>query len=153
MKSLIFWRLDSVPHSTKNEVSSKDFLNKCDQIARETADLVTFTGEILNGKLHFLSCVSRNLSSSIKNGIPTTSRYFTLDATDNLGFHLFSIVSLCVIVSISGWLRYLAVLHNLTRVQSSVSRMSCLSIRYCMALIPSSVVWFFSLGCKCLIPM
>ena len=34
----------------------KDFFSKCDQIRRkqETADLVTFTQEILNGKLHFL---------------------------------------------------------------------------------------------------
>ena len=33
--------------------SIKDFFSKCDQI-RSTADLVTFTGEILNGKLHVL---------------------------------------------------------------------------------------------------
>ena len=33
--------------------SNKDFSSKCDQISK-TADLVTFTGEILNGKLHFL---------------------------------------------------------------------------------------------------
>ena len=31
--------------------SIKDFFSKCDQ---ETADLVTFTEEILNGELHFL---------------------------------------------------------------------------------------------------
>ena len=37
--------------------STKDFFNKCDQIRRKlrkTADLVTFTKEILSGKLHFL---------------------------------------------------------------------------------------------------
>ena len=34
----------------------KDFFSKCDQINcdQETADLVTYTEEILNGKLHFL---------------------------------------------------------------------------------------------------
>ena len=34
----------------KMKFSIKDFFRKCDQ----TADLVTFTEEILNGKLHFL---------------------------------------------------------------------------------------------------
>ena len=41
----------------KMEFSIKDFLSKCDQIRRLlriTADLVTFTAEILDGKLHFL---------------------------------------------------------------------------------------------------
>ena len=33
--------------------SIKDFFSKCDQI-RGKLDLVTFTEEILNGKLHFL---------------------------------------------------------------------------------------------------
>ena len=32
----------------------KDFSSKCDQIRRKPADLITFTGEILNEKLHFL---------------------------------------------------------------------------------------------------
>ena len=32
--------------------SIKDFFSKCDQI--RSADLVTFTEEILNGKIHFL---------------------------------------------------------------------------------------------------
>ena len=36
--------------------SIEDFFSKCDQ---ETADLVTFTKEILNGKLHFF--VQRSL--------------------------------------------------------------------------------------------
>ena len=35
--------------------SIKDFFSKCDQFS---ADLVTFTEEILNGKLHFLCCVT-----------------------------------------------------------------------------------------------
>ena len=35
----------------KMKISIKDFSSKCDQIRRK---LVTFTGEILNGKLHFL---------------------------------------------------------------------------------------------------
>ena len=34
--------------------SMKDFFSKCDQIHIKTADLVTLTEEILNGKLHFL---------------------------------------------------------------------------------------------------
>ena len=38
----------------KIEFSIKDFFSKCDQI-RSTADLVTFTEEIFNGKLDFLS--------------------------------------------------------------------------------------------------
>ena len=37
----------------KMKFSIKDFLSKCDQIRRKL-DLVTFTKEILNGKLHFL---------------------------------------------------------------------------------------------------
>ena len=37
--------------------SINDFFSKCDQIPQETADLVTFTEEILNGKLHFLHSV------------------------------------------------------------------------------------------------
>ena len=38
----------------KMKFSIKDSFSKCDQIRRETADLVTLTEEILNGKLHFL---------------------------------------------------------------------------------------------------
>ena len=34
--------------------SKKDLSNKCNQKSLETADLVTFTGEILNGILQFL---------------------------------------------------------------------------------------------------
>ena len=37
-------------HDTKMKFSIKDFFSNCDQ---ETADLVTFTEEILNRKLHF----------------------------------------------------------------------------------------------------
>ena len=37
----------------KKKFSIKDFFGKCDQIRRNSADLVTFTKEILNGKLHF----------------------------------------------------------------------------------------------------
>ena len=35
---------------------------------QETADLVTFTGEILNGKLHFLYSVGRNVRKIKKAG-------------------------------------------------------------------------------------
>ena len=38
----------------KMKFSIKDFFSKCDQIRRKTADLVTFTEQILNDKLHFL---------------------------------------------------------------------------------------------------
>ena len=40
--------------------SIKDFFSKCDEIALANvpADLVTFTEEILNGKLQFLYSVS-----------------------------------------------------------------------------------------------
>ena len=37
--------------------SIKDFFSKCKQI-QKTADLLTFTEEILNGKLHFLCNVA-----------------------------------------------------------------------------------------------
>ena len=40
----------------------KDFFSKCNQIRwklQETVDLVTFTEEILNGKLHFLCSDSK----------------------------------------------------------------------------------------------
>ena len=41
----------------KIKFSIKYFFNKCDQIRRE--DLITFTEEILNGKLHFLRSVKK----------------------------------------------------------------------------------------------
>ena len=36
------------------KLSINNFFSKSDQIRKESADLVTFTEEILNGKLHFL---------------------------------------------------------------------------------------------------
>ena len=42
--------LDGSYTAWKMKFSIKDFFSKCDQ----TADLVIFTEEILNGKLHFL---------------------------------------------------------------------------------------------------
>ena len=41
----------------KIKFSTKDFFSNCDQIRRRIADLVTFTEEILKGKLHFLGSV------------------------------------------------------------------------------------------------
>ena len=41
----------------KMEFFIKDFFSKRDQIRRKPADLVTFTEEILNRKLHFLCSV------------------------------------------------------------------------------------------------
>ena len=43
----------------KMTFSIKDFFTKCDQI-RKTADFVTFTEEILNGKLHFQCSENRS---------------------------------------------------------------------------------------------
>ena len=37
--------------------SIKDFFSKCIQIRRKTADLVTFTEETLNQKLHFCAVI------------------------------------------------------------------------------------------------
>ena len=48
--------------------SVKDFFSKCDQIRKFLADLVTFTKEILNGKLQFLysdTCFSLSLFFTI----------------------------------------------------------------------------------------
>ena len=42
----------------KVKFSIKDFFSICDQMWQETADLVTFTKEILNEKLHFLCSAS-----------------------------------------------------------------------------------------------
>ena len=39
---------------TKMKFCIKDFLSKCDQIQQSAVDLVTYTKEILNGKLCFL---------------------------------------------------------------------------------------------------
>ena len=41
----------------------RDFFSKCDQIGKFLADLVTFTEEILNGKLHFLCSESRGFNT------------------------------------------------------------------------------------------
>ena len=47
----------SVDTAQKMKFCIKDFFSKCDQICKEAADLVTFTEEILNGKVHFLCSV------------------------------------------------------------------------------------------------
>ena len=39
--------------------SIKDLFSKCDQIRRNLGDLVTFTEEVFNGKLHFLCSVQK----------------------------------------------------------------------------------------------
>ena len=43
--------------------SVKDFFSKCDQFP---ADLVTFTAEILNGKLHFLFSACEKIKTNNK---------------------------------------------------------------------------------------
>ena len=45
--------------------SIKDFFSKFGQIRRKIADLVTFTEEILNGKLHFLCSEASNILLNI----------------------------------------------------------------------------------------
>ena len=54
----------------KMKFSIKDFFSKYDQILQKTADLVTFTEEILNGK-HFLCSVltAQNKCFTVR-GIP-----------------------------------------------------------------------------------
>ena len=42
----------------------KNFFSKCDQIRRRSADLVTFTEEILNGRLHSLCSVLKRRPST-----------------------------------------------------------------------------------------
>ena len=46
------------PNAQKMKFSIKDFSSKCDQIRRKTANLVTFTEEILNEKPHSLCSVT-----------------------------------------------------------------------------------------------
>ena len=62
--------------SQKMKFFIKDFSSKCDQICRnpqETVDLVTFTGEILNGKLHFCAVsglpIARQVNSVLKERV------------------------------------------------------------------------------------
>ena len=45
-------------HCTKNEPLRFEPFSRCYQIRRKLADFVTFTEEILNGKLHFLWSVT-----------------------------------------------------------------------------------------------
>ena len=58
----------------KIKFSIKDFFSKCDQIRRKL--LVTFTEEILNGKLHFLFCDMPELGFSMNWIFPCKDRIF-----------------------------------------------------------------------------
>ena len=58
-----FWLIFVTYPAQKMKISIKNFFSKRDQIRRKL-DLVTFTEEILNGKLHFLCSIS-NISSSV----------------------------------------------------------------------------------------
>ena len=51
----------------KMKFSSQDFFSKCEQIRRKL-DLVTYTEEILNGKLHFLRSAKEEEESK-KDGL------------------------------------------------------------------------------------
>ena len=69
----------------KNEVFHEGFLQQVSPYPQETADLVTFTAEILNGKLNFLrsGCskiqkVSRYRSAVSNKTIPLTRQEFSL---------------------------------------------------------------------------
>ena len=59
----------------KMKFSIKDFFSKCDQIRspQETADLVTFTEEVFNGKFHFLCSVCLTIFSEIVPGFSSTT--------------------------------------------------------------------------------
>ena len=52
------FKMESIDKTThyhyKMKFSIKDFFSKCDQIHSLLPDFITFTKEILNGKLHFL---------------------------------------------------------------------------------------------------
>ena len=65
----------TTPHKSlyKKCFSIKDFFSKCDQIHRKLWILVTFTEEILNGKLHF--CAVNIVATQKFDGsqIPSTS--------------------------------------------------------------------------------
>ena len=75
-------------HCTKNEVSIKDFFNKF------PADLVTFTGEILNGKVHFLC--SENFMKSTFEMLFT--RFFQSDRLYQFSDTSFSSPSILVLI-------------------------------------------------------
>ena len=55
----IFYPFQLTYTAEKMNFSINDFFSKCDQI-QETADLFTFTEEILNGKLDFLCSANEN---------------------------------------------------------------------------------------------
>ena len=55
--------------------SFKDFSSKCDQIHRKQ-DLVTFTEEILNGKLHFCAVLQSNLKIWHVLGLVKNEHYY-----------------------------------------------------------------------------
>ena len=46
----------NTPTAQEMKFSIKDFFSKCKKNPQFPADFVTFTEEILNGKLHFLCC-------------------------------------------------------------------------------------------------
>ena len=56
---VVKWQFNSIT-AQKTKLSIEDFCSKCERIRKNTADLVTFTEEILNEKLHFL-CNTRGV--------------------------------------------------------------------------------------------
>ena len=63
-------RISEFQHCTKSQVFHYRFLQKMWPNPQETADLVTFTEEILNGKLHFLCSDHSNTGSFFCNMLP-----------------------------------------------------------------------------------
>ena len=61
-----FSKLSGEYTAQKMKFSIKDICNKCDQIHSSPANLVTFTEEILNGKLRFLCSVIYTTAFLIK---------------------------------------------------------------------------------------
>ena len=51
-------KLAALYTAQKMKFSIKDFFSKCVNVTKSAADLVTFTEEILNRKLHFLCSVN-----------------------------------------------------------------------------------------------
>ena len=61
-------------HCTKMKFSIKDFFIKCDQICRNCGFCITFTEEILNGKLHFLC--NAKFNNNIFSPVVTVVSFF-----------------------------------------------------------------------------
>ena len=79
---MMFWRYTfsnfRLSLHKKMRFSIKDFFSKCDLIQLETADLVTYAEEILNGRLQFLGIVYMCIFSIPELRNTTDCQYFHL---------------------------------------------------------------------------